>query len=342
MNGAYYADAMGRVGELIKQWYGDRVVYKKAGDRREYTIKIIINTMYGILDNPYYNLVFDKIGSGDVTRIGRQWIHYARKIFREHGYKVLYTDTDSIYILDPFKDKIKVNATCKLMEDNILSTVPFPLETFKFKIDDEIKYMYFFKGGEKEKQHPENEFFEDEDDFINKPLGFMKKNYIYVTKDNRVVIKNLGIRKKDKSPLGKKIFWDYLVPEIKKGTIKFSKVYIKELINKLLDEDMSLAMLRRNVGNAEQYKSQTSIQVQIANKYGAGIHFLIPNKNGIGVGKGKSFCTLDEFNKHKLRIHDIDLTNVWKELDYFIKIPKTVNIFDFVKKEDEDKILTGN
>ena len=28
----------------------------------------------------------------------------------------------------------------------------------------------------------------DEDDFINKPKGFIKKNYIYVTKDNRVII----------------------------------------------------------------------------------------------------------------------------------------------------------
>ena len=115
-------------------------------DRREYTIKIIMNTIYGILNTAYYTLVYDKVAGGDCTRLGRQWTRYARKIFREKGYKVIYTDTDSVYILDPFKDKKRMLAVREEIMAHIKSTVPFPQPTFDLAIENEIKHMFFFKG----------------------------------------------------------------------------------------------------------------------------------------------------------------------------------------------------
>jgi hypothetical protein len=233
--------------------------------------------------------------------------------------------------LDHKKDKNEILKLCKKIEDDIKATVPFPQDTFKFKIDDEINYMFFFKGGDTEKPYPENEFFEDDDDFINKPLGLMKKNYIYVTSKDKVKMKNLGLRKKDRSALSKKIFWDNLVPQIIKGQVKFGKSYLKNLINTLLLEDMELALMRKDVGNIDQYKNTTSIQAQISLKYGPGIHFFIPNTRGIGVGKGKSFCTLEEFKKHNLKHTDIDTTTFWNELEYFVKPVVVKNIFDYAE-----------
>lgn len=325
VEGVYYSDTLGDVGKQLKIWYNDRVVFKKAGDRKEYTLKIILNTTYGILDNIYYANVYDKIASADCTRIGRQWTKYARKIFKEHGYTILYTDTDSVYILDLFHDKEKMLKVKDKIINDIKSSVPFPQDTFDMGVDDEIKYMYFFKGGNKDKDDVDF----DEDDFINKPKGLMKKNYIYVTKDDRVVIKNLGIRKKSNTALSKKIFWEYLVPKIKQGQIKFSKSYIQSLIKELLEKDIMLMALRKDVGQPDQYKSQSSLVYQIAMKYGSGIHFLIPNTKGIGIGKGKSYCTLEEYKERNLKINDIDLSNVMKELDYFIKAPVTRDIFSF-------------
>ena len=66
-------------------------------------------------------------------------------------------------------------------------------------------------------------------------------------------------------------------------------------------------------------------------------HFIIPNNANVGIGKGKSYCTVEEFKEHKLRIDNIDLSNVWSELNYFIKPVVTKNIFDFVKKEEATK-----
>lgn len=328
VDGSYYSDELAEVGKLLKKWYADRVEFKKVKDPREYGIKIIINIIYGILNNPTYIRVYDKIAGGDCTRIGRQWTRYARKIFREAGYKIIYSDTDSIYIQDPYNDKEKMLKVKDEIINTIKQTVPFPQDTFDMGIDAEINYMFFFKGGGKE-----NDDEMDDDDYVNKAKGFMKKNYIYVEQDGKVVIKNLGIRKKSNSPLSKKIFNDDLMPKIKEGQVKFSKTLITNLITKYLEEDIMLASLRKDVGTLEQYKkSPTGLQAQISKQYGPGIHFLIPNTKNIGVGKGKSYCTVEEFNERKLNWTHIDTTGIWKELDYFIKPLKVISIFDFDKK----------
>ncbi len=332
IQGEYYADKITSVGALFKQWYGDRVEYKKKKDRREYSLKIFLNIGYGVLNSAYYTKVYDMIAGGDCTRIGRQWTKYARKVFRDAGYKVVYTDTDSVYILDVFKDKKRM-----LEVKDKKASVPFPQKTFDMGIDDEITHMFFFKGGSKVDKDEEL----DSDDFLNKGKGFMKKNYIYIKKvldDNNndtgkreLVIKNLGIKKKSNSALSRKIFWDILVPKIiETGNCKFKKSYIQNIILELLEKDIKLAASRYNVGNKTDYiKSPNGIYMQITQKYGEGIHFLIPNTKGVGVGKGKSYCTMEEFKLHKMNISNINLDSVWRELNYFIAPIVTKSIFDY-------------
>ena len=338
VEGAYNSKELSSVAKLFIKWYADRTVYKKNYDKREYSIKIILNTgSYGILNTPYYPKTFDAIAGRDCPSIGRQWTKYARKIFIAEGYKMIYTDTDSVYIIDVFNDKEKMLKVRDRIINDIKATVPFPQDTFDMGIDDEIKYMYFFPKGKKEDKHSDDEM--DEQDFIDKPKGLLKKNYIYVAKvfdkegkytgEDKVVIKNLGIRKKSISPLSRKIFWEHLVPKIKEGQIKFSKKYLKDLMEQLLKDDINLALLRKDVGGLKDYKGPTSIQAQISTKYGPGTHFLIANLKNLGVGKGKSFCTLKEFNKHNLKLTDIDYDGFWNELDYFIKPIVTKNIFEF-------------
>ena len=326
VQGEYYSDKMGGVAQLLQRWYRDRLGYKTAKDRREYTLKIAMNAMYGMTDDPYYKLIYDKIAAADCTGLGRQFIKYARKRFREDGYKVLYTDTDSIYLQDPFKDGKKMNDVKEKIIDEIKATMPFPQDTFNLALETEAKYMFFFRGGN-EKEIDEDM---DEDDVVNKMLGLIKKNYIFVTNDNKVVIKNLGLRKKSNSALSKEIFWNHLVPKIKEGQIKFSRKYILDLIYELLQKDISLACMRKEVGTLDHYeKSEGSLPAQIARKYGAGICFLVPNTKGLGVGKGKSYCPLDEFKANKCSYKDVDISNVLNELEYFIKAPITVDIFSF-------------
>jgi len=172
------------------------------------------------------------------------------------------------------------------------------------------------------------EFDSDEDKTL------LKKNYIYVTIDGKMVIKNLGIVKKSTSALSKKIFWDYLMPKIKEGQIKFPRTMIQNLIYEWLEKDISLAAMRKEVGNPEQYtKSESSMAFQIAQKYGGGIHFLIPINKNIGVGKDKHYLSMEEFNKLNMKISDINLDMIWSELEYFIIGVKQKNLFDFGNNE---------
>lgn len=201
------------------------------------------------------------------------------------------------------------------------------MQHFKLKLECEIKHIFFFVG-DVDKEEDYNEL--DETDLESRKLQLLKKNYIYVTKEDEVYIKNLGLRKKSNSELSKKIFWEYLVPEIKQGKIKFSRQMIKNLITKLLKENITLIAMRKDVNVFERYeKSENSMPAQISKKYGEGVHFMIPNLKCIGVGKGKSLCTLEEFKSHELTIDDIDLSNVWSELSYFIEPVKVKTLFNF-------------
>jgi hypothetical protein len=350
VEGIYDSKEMSGVSKLLHKWYLDRQEYQKVGDRREYTIKIILNTIYGILNTAYYARVYDLIAGGDCTRIGRQWTKYARKKFAEAGYLNIYSDTDSCYLVDPFHDKEKLLKVKDDIINYIKASVPFPVDTFDMKIDDEISHMFFFKGdaGDKSTDTEMDEF-----DFVNKGLGFMKKNYLYITKSGKVKFKNLGVKKKSTSLLTRKIFNDYIMEKIKtEHKVKFSKAYYLNLIRELLEKDMMLASMRKEVGPYSQYEktSPTGLSAQIAKKYGAGIHFLIPNLADIGVGKGKSYCTENEFKKNKLSFEHIDLSNVWAELEYFIEAVKTKSIFEYqeddvqsiIKKEEEKPVKKVN
>lgn len=310
---------------ITKEISDDLSNYKE--DRREYTIKILLNLQYGILNHPYYKLVHDSIAGGDCTRLGRQFIKYARKVFREAGYPIIYSDTDSWFFVDVFNNPDKyIKLKDKVIKD-IKDSMPFPQLTFDADVDAIIKHIYFFKGKQEDKL---TDVEMDEDDIINKPKGLMKKNYIYVETNDKITIKNLGIAKKNISALSKKIFNEKMKPFIIDGKIKFYKSQISNWIYELLSKDLSLIYMRKDVKETHQYKkSKTGIQYKISKQYGPGIHFMIPNKRGIGVGKSTTYCTEEEFKEYQMTIDDIDLKNVWQELKYFIKPKKVKTLFEY-------------
>ena len=108
IEGMYLADELSPVGKVLQEMYQKRLKYKEEKDERQYTIKIIINTMYGLLGNPAFASISNFTAAADCTRLGRQWVNAARLYFAEHGYNILYTDTDSVYLEDPFNDEARL------------------------------------------------------------------------------------------------------------------------------------------------------------------------------------------------------------------------------------------
>jgi DNA polymerase elongation subunit (family B) len=318
VTGVYDDKRMGLIEQFLFRTFNRRQEYKMAEDPREHAFKIVLNSIYGISSTRRFKHAYREHTASDCTSLGRQWVMLARKRFREAGYENIFSDTDSVCLLDTHQDKKRLLKVKGEVIEEIKANVPFPSKTFDMSIEDEISNIWFFKARQKK---GEEDRFMDEDDYKNRKKRLLKKNYIYLTKEGKIVVKNLGVRKKSTSQLTRHIFWDILVPKIKaeKG-VKFSKSFLEETIEQVLRKDLSLAAVRYSVKPFESYKKESQLQAQIAQEYGPGIHFMIPNTQyGVGKGKKKRYCTAEEFKQKNFSLKDINLQNVWSELSYFIE-----------------------
>ncbi|MBT7237660.1 hypothetical protein HN865_02275 [Candidatus Woesearchaeota archaeon] len=285
----YRCDEMGKTEKVLKQIYLDRLKYKKEGDVRQLPLKILLNTLYGISGSPIFKNVFNMTTSGDCTYIGRTLNQYTGKRFSENGYKVIYGDTDSTFLVLPEDKTIEdFKALANQIADEIKAEFPFPSDTFKLDIDDIYSKIWLFG----------------------------KKNYCGINKDNKLIVKGLPIKKHNASQLGMKIFETIKPLIIEQQTIKFPRDYFEKIIDEEIDKDITIIGQLYNVKAPSDYKSTTSIQCQIATKFGEGSHILIPNKSLGDVGKTKKYATTEQAKT--LSFSDLFLDKVWAELEPFI------------------------
>lgn len=302
IKGQYKTDELGDVEKVVADLYARRQEYKKVGDNREYLIKIIINSLYGITAKPVFEQVYSRHGGEDCTAIGRQMIKHTAKVFDQAGYEVLYGDTDSVYIAIGEGTKEDALELAEQTSEFFKANMPFPHEDFGLGLDYEIKAMFFFSDG---------------------MGGFKKKNYVYITKDDELKIMGLPIIKSNASKIATKILYDHLEQHaIDNLDIKFKEGYIKELIYFELEKDISLGCQTYKVRDLESYNSENSLYAQISSEYGAGVHELVTN-NRFGVGQAKKYCTIKEFKDKGGNVRDINLDTALRNLEPFIQNPQT-------------------
>jgi len=293
LSGKYCTKQLNIISKVIKDLYMLRLEYKKNKDPREVALKIILNTLYGICGNPVFKNVFNINTAKDCTLFVRESIKLGRKMFTEAGYKVLYSDTDSIYMEDVYDDEERLMMIKTSVINKIKKSVPFQQDTFDMGIDDEIRLMYF--------------------------PGLKKKNYLYVTKTGKLKLKGLPLMKSNASKLGVLVFNKYIKKEIiDNNNVKFKWRYIKDVIDEEIGNNFSIVEQEFNLKELNKYNCKTNLFYNLAEKYGKGQHNLIPN-TVFGTGKSKKFCTLKEFNENKLCIRDIVLDKFWQEINPFIK-----------------------
>jgi hypothetical protein len=200
---------------------------------------------------------------------------------------------------------------------------------FNFKIDAEVTHMFFFKGDKSVKTGDDYNDADDNEMLLKNEI-YLKKNYLYITTDNEVCFRNLGVAKKSTSALTRQIFWNDIIPRIKsEKRVKFPKTFYRNLVTEYLLKNIEYAFVRYNVRSVNDYKNSSQLQAQISERYGSGIHFLIPNSK-IGVGKGKKYCTYEEFKNAGMVINDINLDNVFRELEYFTEPKQKINLSNFM------------
>ncbi|AUX45304.1 DNA polymerase II [Sorangium cellulosum] len=84
--------------ELVARLWDERADARRAGDERGATaIKILMNSLFGVLGSPASRL-FSPAVANAITSAGQHVIRLAAEAVRRAGHRVLYGDTDSLFV----------------------------------------------------------------------------------------------------------------------------------------------------------------------------------------------------------------------------------------------------
>ncbi|MFW5849985.1 MAG: DNA polymerase II [Spirochaetota bacterium] len=98
-NGARFSREASILPALLDRFWENRDAAKRSGDAvASYVYKIIMNSFYGVLGSPGCRFAGTPL-SGAITGFGQYILHWARDRFTEQGLRVLYGDTDSLFVL---------------------------------------------------------------------------------------------------------------------------------------------------------------------------------------------------------------------------------------------------
>lgn len=324
LNGAYCTKyGMGRIETVIKEMYAERIEAKQKAktdiryNNIQKALKIVLNTIYGISGSRKFKNVYDVNTAQDCTLIGRYFIKMLRKHLTDNGYTIIYVDTDSNFVIDPFNDTAKLMAHVADYITEIKSIFPFPQETFDVELEEDIKYMQFFK------------------DSKNK---FIKKRYIYLTTDNEVTVKGLSVIRGDSSMVSRNIWKDRVIPHITTNeTCKVSINTMKSWVKEALDENIALAAVEFKVKDYDEYKNKSQIQAQISKELSEGIHYLVKTRRnyGIGLSKNARYCTIEDAKKDGIGV--FNMTRINSDLSPFVL--NDIVSFDKFKSEEEKNMF---
>lgn len=301
--GIYMVDKQGVTELALKKIMDKRLALKAMNDPSELGYKIIINSIYGISSVPIFLNVYNPTVAPDTTGISQQIIKFAIKTFEKYGFGIIAADTDSCFVELGDKDNFFAKRVADEISQEILSHVPFPVDTFKMNIEDSIMKIWF--------------------------PGKKKKHYAYLTQEGKLKVKGLEFIKNGSSLLGQKMY-KYLTPIVEERLdALFEKEYIEEVAMKFVHEDITLVGQMYKVKPLNTYKSKTSIQAQIAAILGEGEFLMVPNNKYGSVGKSKKYILVakyrggqlirDEENIALLKFSDIVLDKFWKEMQVFTK-----------------------
>lgn len=98
-NGAMFSKEKGIMPEIIAELMDVREEYRKKKDETgRYAIKILMNSFFGVMASPlcrYYSLEL----ANAITSFAQFFIKKTAEMIREEGYEVIYSDTDSCFVL---------------------------------------------------------------------------------------------------------------------------------------------------------------------------------------------------------------------------------------------------
>tara|TARA_Y100000310_G_scaffold186269_1_gene186398 strand:- start:52165 stop:54480 length:2316 start_codon:yes stop_codon:yes gene_type:complete len=118
-NKAYFRNEDGILSLLIQELWRQRDIAKKQKDElASYAIKILMNSMFGIMANPACRFYDINIANA-ITHFGQFFIKLTAEKVQKLKYEVIYGDTDSIFINPKQKNNKKAKEIGNKIQDHI-------------------------------------------------------------------------------------------------------------------------------------------------------------------------------------------------------------------------------
>jgi DNA polymerase-2 len=112
-NGAAFARERGILPALLDDLMPRREEARRAGDRvKSHAIKILMNSFYGVLGTPACRFYDPRLANA-ITGFGQELLLFCRERIEQGGHRVLYGDTDSLFVETGAADAAGARATAE-------------------------------------------------------------------------------------------------------------------------------------------------------------------------------------------------------------------------------------
>ena len=117
-NGACFKNTNGIMGELVERLLIAREKSRGKNELQRYAIKILLNSMFGVLANPNCRF-FSMDVANAITHFGQKMIKLTAEKIKEEGYDVIYSDTDSVFVLSKAQNLKKAEEIGNKLNDKL-------------------------------------------------------------------------------------------------------------------------------------------------------------------------------------------------------------------------------
>lgn len=184
-------------------------------DARDYNMKTLSNATYGYLGF-FGARYYSPESSASATAISRFYIHDTIEKIKKQGYRVIYADTDSVYLLLEGKDEKDALNMLEEINKNLPGTMELEVEDF-------------YKRGI----------------FVTKRTGEFgaKKKYALLSKSDKIKIRGFETIRRDWCDLAKEVQDEILNRILKEGNATSSLAYVQKIIKELKEKKVAIEKL---------------------------------------------------------------------------------------------------
>ncbi len=128
-NGARFAREGGILPDILDRLFPERERLRAAGDPVGATaVKILMNSFYGVLATPRCRF-YSPPTANAITGFGQQILHWTRETIEAGGRRVLYGDTDSIFVALAAKESAAAEAEARALAESITDALALHLRS---------------------------------------------------------------------------------------------------------------------------------------------------------------------------------------------------------------------